>query len=81
VTEYRVIEARKRSFVINAKLPEKSESPADLSIKYYLVNQDGAYLTNQNGDRLIWDTTVSGYPRIFPARKRSFVINAEVNYG
>jgi hypothetical protein len=78
MNEYRIIEARKRSFVINAEMPEKEYF--DAPITYYLVNQDGDYLTNGT-DRLVWGSTIPTQLRIFPARKRSFVINAEVNNG
>lgn len=53
----------------------------DISIQYYLVNQDGDYLTNEDGDRLVANVIRTLYAFVFPAQKRSFTINAEVNYG
>lgn len=75
---------KKRSFVIQAKIPELSDSAMTrINADDMRVARNGDMRVARNGDtRVARNSTPNVYPRILGiVKKRSFVLQAKVNHG
>ena len=78
MTEYLDVYVSIRDHTVNVVLPEHSDTSLVLGAYIYLTDENGAYLTDEAGQRL-YVSAEAGYPLVVNARKRNFTVHTKVN--